>query len=340
MTARGIVGAGLLVLAISTCQSPSTESYYNLAQVRGLGGKSGFRSYDGNPILTVGEAGAWDAGALGSMTVLKVGDVFHLYYEAWGKRSGKEWDQEEYSTLQIGHATSRDGIHWQKDPNNPVLPRGSKDDWDSDGTWDSYVIYEDGLFKMWYGGGNEECDWGYAISKDGIHFEKKGRLSHLGALEDDHVVHDPGNARYYMYYWDRKHEPVALFRVQSVNETDFDFERPEPIRVDGEYYPHMYKFTHVVKEGDTWHMFYADFVRPHCAEATTRYATSHDGLHWTLRNKNVVEGHDAEILKIEDDLYLMYYGRRGYFDRKDCDIRVAVYNGQLSDLALDAGGLR
>ena len=85
-----------------------------------------WRAYEGNPVLTVGEAGTWDAGALGSMTVLKVGDTFHMYYEAWGVRSTLEWDEEEYFSLQIGHATSDDGLHWIKDDeNNPVIPKQS-----------------------------------------------------------------------------------------------------------------------------------------------------------------------------------------------------------------------
>ena len=99
-----------------------------------------------------------------------------MYYEAWGVRSLKEWDAAEYESLQVGHATSRDGIHWTKDPQNPVLPQGTEGQWDETGTWDPYVIYEDGLFKMWYGGGGGSMPnfgWAYAVSKDGTHFEKK-----------------------------------------------------------------------------------------------------------------------------------------------------------------------
>ena len=104
-----------------------------------------------------------------------------MYYEAWGKRSSKGWDAEEYKSLQIGHATSHDGLSWAKDPAGPVIPKGAPGDWDEDGTWDPFVIYEDGLFKMWYGGGfGTHCDWGYAVSEDGVNFIKKQRISRLG----------------------------------------------------------------------------------------------------------------------------------------------------------------
>jgi hypothetical protein len=79
-------------------------------------------------------------------------------------------------------------------------------------------------------------------------------------------------------------------------------------------------------------MFYADFQRPHCPDALTRYATSTDGIHWQAKNKKLLEGHDAEMLKAADGLYLIYYGPQNHFDAKNCDIRLAVYNGRLSDL--------
>lgn len=65
-------------------------------RLKNWGVKAGFKVYGANPVLTVGVPGEWDAGVLGSMTVLKV--------------------------------------------------RGTKPE---HGTWDPFVICEDGLFKMW-----------------------------------------------------------------------------------------------------------------------------------------------------------------------------------------------
>jgi hypothetical protein len=261
------------------------------------------------------------------MSVLKVGDVCHMYYEAWGFR---EQDSTDYSTLQIGHATSRDGVHWTKDPANPVLPRGNGGSWDRDGSWDPFVLYENGVFKMWYGGGmDQHCDWGYAVSPDGMHFQKMGRLSHLGNVEDDHVVHDKASGRYYMYYWDRRYEPAGLFCAQSPDETNFDFVHARQITIKGLKYPAMYKFTHVIQDGGLWYMFFGEFVRPGCKGCWSGSAVSTDGLHWTLQNARLLLCHDAEILKLADNLYLMFYGPDGYFDQKDCDIRLAIHRGGL-----------
>jgi hypothetical protein len=257
--------------------------------------------------------------------------LLHMYYEAWGVRGNSGAD---YNTLQIGHATSRDGVHWVKDPANPVLPKGTGPDWDADGTWDPFVIHEGGLFKMWYGGGMEtHCDWGYAESSDGVRFVKKGRISRLGNVEDDHVVHDGSAGRYFIYYWDRQHEPKGLFRASSTNETGFDFAHAQPVRIEGLAGDSMHKFTHVFREDGQWFMYFAEFVRPGCKGCWTGYATSPDGLRWQAQNYRLLRGQDAEIVKMADDLHLMYYGPDGYFDQKGCDIRLAVFQGNLNSLA-------
>ena len=159
------------------------------AQAFGIKTDMKFKVYEDNPILRTGREGQWDAGALGTMSVLKVDGVFHMYYEAWGERSGIDWVEEEYYSLQIGHATSPDGIHWAKDPANPVLRSGTEGEWDHHGTWDPFVLHEDGLFKMWHGGGaNDYCDWAYATSEDGTTFTKHGKISAVGNVEDIHIV--------------------------------------------------------------------------------------------------------------------------------------------------------
>ena len=299
----------------------------SVPQLRALAGTNGWAVYTNNPVLRPGATGAWDAGALGSMTVLKVGGVFHMYYEAWGAAQGSNRGLD-YRTLQIGHATSRDGVHWTKDPANPVLPKGTGKDWDRDGTWDPFVLYEDGVFKMWHGGGmDQHCDWGYAVSTDGVHFVKQGQISHHGDVEDDHVVHDQATGRYFMYYCDRKIELGGLVCAQSPNETDFDFAHAEQIRIEGLKYPDSYKFTHVFQDAGQWHMFFAADV-----SWRTGYATSPDGLHWTARNPNLFLRQDGEVLKVADDLWLMYFGPAGFFDKADCDIQVALFKGKLADM--------
>ncbi len=302
-----------------------------------LGSIEGFKPYGANPVLATGPEGSFDAGALGSMTVVLVDSVFHLYYETWGVRSDAEWDADEYESLTVGHAISHDAINWNKDPENPVLESGGEADFDYTGVWDPYVLYEDGVFKMWYGGGGgsqPNLGWAYATSTDGTHFDKQGLIG-IGnptGVEDCHVVFDTESGLYYMYYWYGWDEPEGLYLVTSPTETGFNFNEKIPVRIKGDD-SYMKKFGHVLRDKMGWHMFYSNFVQPHCPNSITRYAYSTDGIHWEAKNKRLVKGHDSEVLKVRDDLFLMFSSPRNGFDRVDCDIRLAIYSGTLEDLA-------
>lgn len=304
--------------------------------LRRIGSTEGFKPYGGNPILKPGPAGSFDAGALGSMCILKVGDSFHLYYEAWGVRTTKKWIAKEYETLQIGHATSADGLHWVKDPLNPVLPRGGGNEFDRTGVWDPYVIHEDGQFRMWYGGGGgsqPNLGWACATSADGSQFTKMGLIGtgHPTNAEDCHVVRDPKSGLYFMYSWYGRKEPNAFKLVTSASPTGFDFKASKVLTVAGDDSP-MCKFGHVLRDDNGWHLFYSNYDDGHGRNSVVRYATSNDGIHWQARNKGLVKGLDADVIRLADDLYLMVYGPQGGFDASGTDIRLAVYNGRLPEL--------
>ena len=70
--------------------------------------------YPNNPVIKVGEKGAWDDQTLGCFTVLDDGSTFYFY--SGGARYGKPKN--------TGMATSADGIHWTEYGNNPLFPGG------------------------------------------------------------------------------------------------------------------------------------------------------------------------------------------------------------------------
>jgi hypothetical protein len=312
-------------------------------QLRQLAGTKGFKPYVLNPVLAPGKAskGECDAGALGTPCVIKTGGLYHMYYEAWGKL-GKEGSRDQYVTLQICHAVSLDGVHWAKDPANPVLPKGTGKDWDHDGTWDPFVIYKDGMFKMWYGGENAGSDdWGYATSTDGTHFAKQGQISHLGHVEDDRVVYDNKRGEYFMFYWDRAKAPwdevmkgppgapSGLFVARSKDETNFDFSNAVRLTIQGQPWPG--KYSQVIWDKNRWVMFYGE-AKLRGIPSKTGMAVSDDLLTWKKAAFPVIRGHDAGVIEAAPGLWLMYYGPEGYFDMPECDIRLAIYQGALENL--------
>jgi predicted GH43/DUF377 family glycosyl hydrolase len=307
-----------------------------------------FVDYSDNPVvLEPGIEGEWDSGAIGSTCILKVDDTFHAYYEAWGRLS-HDGGGGDYKSLKIGHATSKDGVKWKKDSNNPVLDAGAEGEFDCHGTWDPAVIYEDGIFKMWYGGrvemenGNPGvvCDWGYATSGDGSNFQKHGRISYGKGMEDLSVIHNPEDGKYYMFYWNRMiapwkeimdgtPSPSGLSVAVSNDETNFDFENAHVITIEGQEWP--VKFPHVIRAENKWILVYGE-AKVRGEPASSGIAVSEDLLNWKKAIFPIVKGHDAELINMGKNKWNLYYAPLGFFDMPNATLRVAKYKGKLSDL--------
>jgi hypothetical protein len=70
------------------------------------------------------------------------------------------------AVIQIGHATSPDGLTWTKDPSNPVLTVGSN--WEYTRVESPSVVFDGTTYHMWYRGGEDyNSKIGYAKSVDG-----------------------------------------------------------------------------------------------------------------------------------------------------------------------------
>jgi len=119
---------------------------------------SSFVKYADNPILGP-EPGTWRDGEQQTPAALEVDGEVWLYY------SGAAVEGEP---LQIGLATSADGLHFEVHPDNPIM--GSEGEV---GGFDGRAVAHpsvwrrgDGLFEMWYASG--EPTIGYAVSEDGV----------------------------------------------------------------------------------------------------------------------------------------------------------------------------
>ena len=95
--------------------------------------------------------------------VIKVGDKYKMWYT--GQAGG-------YSA--IGYAESFDGINFHRMQDKPVLTR--ERDWEGLSVMNPCVLYENGVYKMWYAAGEtfEPNVLAYAESDDGINWEKHG----------------------------------------------------------------------------------------------------------------------------------------------------------------------
>ncbi|MGA3298189.1 MAG: hypothetical protein ABSD41_12160, partial [Candidatus Bathyarchaeia archaeon] len=114
--------------------------------------------------LIVGLGNPWEAGLVFSPSVIHNSSKLMMWYTG---EDVKGYDQ-------IGLAMSNDGVNWSKYNGNPVLKLGPSGSWDSGSVIGCSVIFENGMFKMWYGGqtyqyrsGATSWQIGYATSPDG-----------------------------------------------------------------------------------------------------------------------------------------------------------------------------
>ena len=93
--------------------------------------------------------------------VLKVGDTWQMWYT--GQARGHSF---------IGLAESKDGMTFRRVGYEPIL--FPERPWEGDSVMNPCVLYEDGVYRMWYSAG-ETCEpnvLGYAVSDDGVRWRK------------------------------------------------------------------------------------------------------------------------------------------------------------------------
>lgn len=143
-----------------------------------------WRRYESNPVIPAGEANH-----VNDPTVVEVEGTFYMYYSC---APTDEMDR-------IHLATSSDGMHWQ--PRGQVISPGPIGTWDSLKVGRPSVIYEEGMFKLWFDGTEADPEHsdrvrpgtgrhvGFAQSSDGINFIKEPQPVYLnaGAVDVAHI---------------------------------------------------------------------------------------------------------------------------------------------------------
>ncbi len=190
-----------------------------VAQVRILQLAENLVKYSSNPVLDVGQPGAWDDKGCGCFSVVEANDRFHLYYMGAGEKNS--W--------RIGLATSENGIDWQRSSANPVLPQGSAGSWDDKAVSMPYVLNDNGRLSLYYSGSGKGGGFGLATSKDGVKWQRHGNAPVLlgnGGSMDPCVRKFDG--RFHIWYVGQRGKSYRLFHATSADGIKWDKE-PNPI---------------------------------------------------------------------------------------------------------------
>jgi len=156
-----------------------------------------------SPVLSVGAAGTWDDFWVMIHSIWKEGSTYYAYYN--GRRSSTQ--------MQVGLATSTDGITWTKEGTNPVLAFGAVGKWDDYVAGSPLVWKEGATWYMLFNGAPDSTSAvgiGLATSSDGISWTRydvnNPVMTGGGAGSWDQMMTGPGNAilkedsTYYLYY--------------------------------------------------------------------------------------------------------------------------------------------
>lgn len=115
----------------------------------------------GDPVLLPGVSGSWDDQLVAPGTVLHQDTIYKMWYSGF-----------DGTYMQVGYATSPDGIIWTKN-SEPVVKVGVSGTWDDVYAGIPIVHVSDTLYRMWYCGADGSNDrTGYATSSDGINWVK------------------------------------------------------------------------------------------------------------------------------------------------------------------------
>lgn len=228
------------------------------------------------------------------------GGTYQLWYTGY--------DRNNPTTMSLGHATSRDGIRWDRDPKNPIFTE----------TWveDMCVVRRDGEYSMFAEGRGDIAH--LLTSPDGLHWTERGSLdirkadgSPIGQGSYGTPAGWFEDGTWYVFY-ERGDRGVWL--AASKDRKIWTNVRDEPVIAMG---PEPYDRTAVAlnqivrRDGFYYGFYHANSERP-WKDWTTCVARSRDLVHWEKYPGNpIIRNNCSSAILVrtpqgQDRLYTMH----------------------------------
>jgi hypothetical protein len=255
----------------------------------------------GNPVFAGTARDTWDRKIRerGYILVDREG-VYHLWYTGYAS--------DHPATMSLGHATSRDGVSWERDPGNPIFTE----------SWveDVCVVLHNGTYFMFAEGKNDIAH--LLTSTDGRTWRDRGSLD---VRKTNGAKIDPGpygtpsawfeKETWYLFYergdrgiWLATSKDLKLWT--NVSDDPVITMGPQP------YDQTAVAVNQVVKRDGLYYAFYHANAHKPWRDWTTCVARSRDLIHWEKYPSNpiILDDCSSAILvrtpQSEDRLYTMH----------------------------------
>lgn len=263
----GWIAAGLVLVALG----PAQEAPFPDGLVRWAPDPAG-------PVFTGGGEQAWDRKIRERGWIVVEGGTFHLFYTGYN-------DDRSPDRL-LGHATSPDGVHWTRDPANPIHREGWVED--------MCVVKQAGTYHMFAEGRDDIAH--RLTSTDLVHWTECGPLDIRrtdgrpiaeGARGTPTVLIE-GTTWYLLY----ERSDLGVWLAKSTDGQHWTNVQDDPVLPMGPeaYDRHAVAVNQVIKRGPDYYVFYhANRHRP-WRDWTSCVARSRDLIHWEKYAGNPIVG--------------------------------------------------
>lgn len=231
----------------------------------------------------------WDRKIRERGWIIREGDGYRLWYT--GYNEGKSDNRF------LGHATSTDGVHWKRDPGDPLV----LDSW----VEDMCVVKHDGTYQMFAEGRGDIAH--RLTSTDGLHWEEQGPLD-VRKVDGTPISAGPygtPTAWFEDGEWKLLYErgDLGIWLATSKDLKTWTNVRDDPVIPMGpdEYDLHAVAVNQVLKLGDVYYATYhANSTWP-WGPWTTCLARSTDLVHWEKYPGNpIVSGNRSSGIFVDD----------------------------------------
>ncbi len=255
-----------------------------------------FTAWEGNPLFTGTDTTTWDRYIRERGFILREDSLYNMWYTGYSRKKD--------AVMQLGYATSTDGIHWQRYPENPVHT----------GKWveDMFVIKQDSLYYMFAEGKDDVAH--LMRSTDKIHWTEMGDLDVRktnGEAIDKGPYGTPAawyeNDTWYLFY---ERGDLGIWLATSKDMIVWTNVQDDPVIAMGPepYDKYAVAMNQVIKYNGLYYGYYHGSAYEDWREWSTNVAVSKDLIHWKKYESNPIIGDDTSsgILVPDGDRFRLY----------------------------------